>query len=61
MEKLTISFTPQQLQILNDALIELPFKLAAPMINHINKELEAQQPKIEPQPNLTGEPVKNMF
>lgn len=59
--KITISFTPQQLQVLNNALVELPFKVAAPMIDHINKEIVAQQQKVENEPDLTDATVKNMF
>lgn len=61
MEKVTVSFTPQQLQILNDALIELPFKIAAPMIDHINKEIQSQPSKTDKEPSLTDDTVKNMF
>ena len=35
-----IDFTNEQLQILNEAIIELPFKIAAPLIKHINTEIQ---------------------
>jgi len=34
-----IELNEKQLKVLNDALIELPFKIAAPIINHINNEI----------------------
>lgn len=37
----TITFDQAQLVLLNKALVELPFKEAAPLINHINKELSS--------------------
>lgn len=40
MKPITISFTQDQLRILNAALVELPFKLAAPLIQHINDEIQ---------------------
>lgn len=40
---LSISFSAEQLSILNDAIISLPFKIAAPLIAHINEQIKAQQ------------------
>lgn len=40
MNKLKITFTQEQMQVLNDALIELPFKKAQPLIQHINAEIQ---------------------
>jgi hypothetical protein len=37
-----IEFSNEQLQILNDAIQEMPFKVAAPLIAHINKEIQAR-------------------
>lgn len=34
-----LEFNEQQLSILNAALVELPFRVAAPLINHINMEI----------------------
>lgn len=34
-----LEFNEQQLGVLNAALIELPFRVAAPLINHINMEI----------------------
>jgi hypothetical protein len=42
MKKFTLSFTLDQLQLLNSAIIELPFKISAPLISHINKEIQNQ-------------------
>lgn len=35
----TLNFTDEQMVILNEALIELPYKKAAPIIAEINKQL----------------------
>lgn len=37
--KMKLEFNEQQLSILNAALVELPFRVAAPLINHINMEI----------------------
>lgn len=49
MDKVTITFTPEQLQVLDMALRELPYKHAAPLVSHINAEIQKQaQPPQEP-------------
>jgi hypothetical protein len=40
--KLTLSFTKEQMSILNAALVELPFKIAAPLIQEINAQIQRQ-------------------
>jgi len=35
-----INFTQEQLQIINAALGEIPFKHAAPLVQHINSEIQ---------------------
>jgi hypothetical protein len=35
-----IEFNEQQLQVLNAALGEIPFKLAAPLVAHINAQIQ---------------------
>jgi hypothetical protein len=40
MKTFAINFTKEQMQALNDALIELPFKKAQPLIAHINAEIQ---------------------
>ena len=37
----TLQFNEQHLQVLNAALLEMPFKVAAPVIAHINVQLQA--------------------
>jgi hypothetical protein len=34
-----IEFNEHQLQVLNAALVELPFRVSAPLINHINQQI----------------------
>jgi hypothetical protein len=38
----SISLTDSELKLLSTALVELPFKDVAPMINKINEQLQAQ-------------------
>jgi len=38
-----IEFNEQQLQVLNAALVELPYRVAAPLIAHINQQIKEQQ------------------
>lgn len=35
-----LEFTNEQLAILNEALIQLPFKVAAPLIQQINQQIQ---------------------
>ena len=43
----TLTLSDEQMQIIGAALAELPFRVAAPVISEINKQLAAQQPKPE--------------
>ena len=38
---ITLTFTPEQLQILDKAIAELPFRVAAPLVQEINKQIQA--------------------
>jgi 16S rRNA A1518/A1519 N6-dimethyltransferase RsmA/KsgA/DIM1 with predicted DNA glycosylase/AP lyase activity len=38
-----IEFNEQQLQVLNAAIIELPYRVSAPLIAHINQQIQEQQ------------------
>ena len=38
-----IEFNEQQLSILNAAIIELPYRVSAPLIAHINQQIKEQQ------------------
>lgn len=38
-----IDFTTEQLIVLDKAIQQLPYYVAAPLIGHINKELEKQR------------------
>ena len=42
MKSITLSFTQEQLQILNTALLEVPYRLAAPLIASINSQIQRQ-------------------
>lgn len=37
-----IEFNEQQLQVLNAAIIELPYRISAPLIAHINQQIKEQ-------------------
>lgn len=38
----SLIFSQDQLNVLNQALVDLPFKTAAPLIQHINAQLQRQ-------------------
>ena len=40
--KTTLSFTQEQLTIINSALVEIPHKFAAPLIADINSQIQKQ-------------------
>lgn len=42
MKTFDIKFNQDQLKVLNDALIEMPFKISAPIIQHINTQIQRQ-------------------
>jgi hypothetical protein len=42
MKPITLSFTQEQLQVLNAALLEIPYRLAAPLISSINSQIQQQ-------------------
>jgi hypothetical protein len=42
MKTITLTFTQEQLQILNAALMEIPYRVAAPLISSINSQIKDQ-------------------
>jgi len=38
-----IELNDQQLQVLSAALIEIPYRIAAPLISHINQQIQNQK------------------
>lgn len=42
MKNITLTFTAAQLSVLNAALIEMPYRTVAPLIQHINAQIQAQ-------------------
>lgn len=42
MTTTTLTFTQEQLKILNAALVEIPYRVAAPMISSINSQIQRQ-------------------
>ena len=47
MEKVTLDFNHQHLSVLSDALINLPYRIAAPVIDSINMQIMKQQAESE--------------
>lgn len=45
--KITLDFTAEELAVIDAALGELPFKLAAPLVESINRQLRALRPEVE--------------
>lgn len=43
MKSFTFTFTAEQLRVIDQALQEIPFKFAAPLVAEINKQIEAQK------------------
>jgi hypothetical protein len=43
INNMKIEFNEQQLQVLNAAIVELPFRISAPLINHINQQIQEQR------------------
>ena len=41
----TLKFTEQDLSVLSTALIELPYKISAPLIDKLNKQIAVQAGK----------------
>lgn len=54
MNSITLSFTQEQLQILNAALLEVPYRLAAPLISSINSQIQKQFNQREDDDTPTG-------
>jgi 16S rRNA A1518/A1519 N6-dimethyltransferase RsmA/KsgA/DIM1 with predicted DNA glycosylase/AP lyase activity len=38
-----LEFNEQQLQVLNAAIVELPYRISAPLVNHINHQIQQQR------------------
>lgn len=49
---LTLRLTPEQLNIIGQALGEIPYRAAAPVIRAIETQINEQTTKAEPQPVL---------
>lgn len=47
MSKLNFSFTKDQLAILNAALGEVPYRIAAPLIQDINAQIQRQFDQVQ--------------
>ena len=54
MNTLTLVFTREQLQVLNAALLEVPYRLAAPLISSINSQIQRQFDQREDDDAPTG-------
>lgn len=42
MKTITLTFTQEQLHILNTAIGEIPYRVAAPLIGNINSQIQRQ-------------------
>ena len=61
MKKLNLSFTQEQLSIINAALMEAPFRIAAPLIQDINLQIQRQF-DLAKEDGPTGQtPLKDQF
>lgn len=46
---ITLTLTDQQLQIIGAALSEMPYRVAAPVLDEINRQIAAYQEKEKPE------------
>ena len=54
----SITLSEQELNILSAALVELPFKVAAPVISKINQQIAKQQSPVDiPQAKAAEQPA----
>lgn len=42
MDSFTITLTKDQLQVLSEGLVEMPYRKSAPLIDIINKQIQTQ-------------------
>ena len=54
MNTITLTFTQEQLQVLNAALVEIPYRVAAPLISSINSQIQQQFNHREEEDTPTG-------
>lgn len=47
METVTLEFNSQQLSVISDALVNLPYRVSAPVIDEINRQIIEQQATTE--------------
>lgn len=56
MNKIILSFNNEQLKIINEALLAMPYKYAAPLINDINTQIQKSfDEKVDKEERKTGE------
>lgn len=53
----TLKFTDAEMQVITGALVELPFKVAAPLINNINAQVRASMDVAKNSGPTTDAPV----
>jgi hypothetical protein len=44
---ITLKFTPQEMAIINDALMQMPYGRVALLVQNINKQIQEAQPQPE--------------
>lgn len=54
MKNITLTFTQEQLHVLNTALGEIPYRVAAPLIGSINSQIQRQFDEREDDDAPTG-------
>lgn len=43
MNEINLKFSPQELAVINDALVQMPYGRVAPLIHSINQQLKAAE------------------
>lgn len=57
MTKTQLSFTSEELNVLNAALVEMPYRVAAPLIASINRQIQAEFDRAKDEQTPVGAPA----
>lgn len=58
---MNFTFTNEQLTVIGQALNELSYKLAAPLVNDINRQIQEQQAPVVQIPDAANEDINEDF
>jgi hypothetical protein len=61
MNKTQLSFTADELKVLNAALVEAPYRLAAPLIASINRQIQEEFDRARDNESPVGAPHPQLY